>query len=262
MIPKIIHYVWVGNNPKPDLILKCIKSWKNYCPDYKIKEWGNADLAKINNVYVKEAFECKKWAFVSDYLRLYALFNEGGFYCDSDLEIRSPIDKFCKHSFVTGYESWNNILSPITAFMGAEKHNEIIKDLLVEYDNIHFIENGKMNQITNTKRISKYFKDHFNVTYPYRDITTNLGNNSIIYPSYFFCKPIGGKENYSIHHFNASWVDSFSRKIIFQIGRYRFVRFKKNRLGKNTFPLLENETIIFALKIFRKNFCILKEDKI
>lgn len=60
MIPKIIHYVWVGNNPKPDLVLKCIESWNRYWPDYKIKEWNNNDISNINNIYVKEAFECKK----------------------------------------------------------------------------------------------------------------------------------------------------------------------------------------------------------
>ena len=85
MIPKIIHYVWVGSAPKSDLILKCIESWKKYCPDYKIREWNNDDVSRIDNAYVKEAFNCKKWAFVSDYLRLYALKTQGGFYFDSDL---------------------------------------------------------------------------------------------------------------------------------------------------------------------------------
>ena len=127
MIPKIIHYVWVGNNPKPDLVLKCIESWKKYCPDYKIKEWNNNDISNINNIYVKEAFECKKWAFVSDYLRLYALKNIGGFYFDSDLEITQPIDKFRDKAFISGYENWHGEYSPITAFMGGRKRQQYHK---------------------------------------------------------------------------------------------------------------------------------------
>ena len=94
MIPKIIHYVWVGNNEKPEIVLKCIESWKKYCPDFEIIEWNNDSLKEIDNKYVSQAFECKKWAFVSDYLRLYALKNFGGFYFDTDLEITNRLDNF------------------------------------------------------------------------------------------------------------------------------------------------------------------------
>ena len=208
MIPKIIHYVWVGNNPKPDLVLKCIESWKKYCPDYKIKEWNNNDISNITNIYVKEAFECKKWAFVSDYLRLYALKNIGGFYFDSDLEITQPIDKFRDKAFISGYENWHGEYSPITAFMGAEKDNNIISNLLKEYDNLHFIVNGKMNQTTNTIRISKYLQKTFNLKMPYNGMReTELCEKHIIYPSYYFCTPENNKENYAIHHFNGSWIE-------------------------------------------------------
>ena len=70
MIPKIIHYVWVGNKEKPELIKNCIASWKKYCPDYEIIEWDNEKFDKIKNKYSEEAFNLKKWAFVSDYIRL------------------------------------------------------------------------------------------------------------------------------------------------------------------------------------------------
>lgn len=245
MIPKIIHYVWVGTAPKSDLVLQCIESWKKYCPDYEIKEWNNDDLAKIDNAYVREAFECKKWAFVSDYLRLYALNKFGGFYFDSDLEITAPIDKFRNHDFVTGYENWKGLYSPITAFMGATKGNKIIKDLLHEYDNLHFLVDGHMDKTTNTNRITKYFENNFGLKSPYDGAkTTTLDNTSVIFPSFYFCTPEQGKENYSIHHFNASWYDGYDRKTKLKFGKYSLVRFKKI-FKTETLPLQNNEKIVW-----------------
>ena len=269
MIPKIIHYVWVGNNPKSDLILKCIESWKKYCPDYKIKEWNNDDVAQINNSYVKEAFQCKKWAFVSDYLRLYALKTQGGFYFDSDLEITQPIDDFRYEKFVSGYENYNGTYSPITAFMAAEKNNKIISDLFSEYDNLHFIINGKMDQTTNTKRISEYLRKNFNLKTPYDGTqTTKLCDKHIIYPSYYFCTPEKYKENYSIHHFNGSWLDpsekkAYSRKLYFKIGDLKLIRFKKKiNVSDDNIPLDDNEKILFSFNISkRKKICLIRKVK-
>ena len=133
MIPKKIHYVWVGNQPKSKLVKACIKSWKKYCSDYEIIEWNNDALMNIDNQYVREAFEEKKWAFVSDYLRLYALKTQGGFYCDADLEITNLLDEFLNLDFVTGYENYKGNIAPITALMGASKDNKIITDLLIKH---------------------------------------------------------------------------------------------------------------------------------
>ena len=101
MIPKIIHFVWVGDQPKSDLVLKCIATWKKYLPDYEIVEWGNDAFTKIENIYAQQAYENKKWAFVSDYLRLHALKYFGGFYFDTDLEITSDISEFRALDFVS-----------------------------------------------------------------------------------------------------------------------------------------------------------------
>ena len=264
MIPKIIHYVWVGNSPKSDLILKCIESWKKYCPDYQIKEWNNDDVAKIDNQYVKEAFECKKWAFVSDYLRLYALKTMGGFYFDSDLEITQSLDEFRNELFVTGYENWKGLYSPITALMGAEKGNKLICDLLSEYDNLHFVVDGKMDQTTNTKRITNYFERNYNLKQPYKGKNkTILCEGHIIYPSYFFCTPEKNKENYSIHHFNGSWVDPLQKKVkakklYFSVGKIKIVRVK-NKIN-DVFEAYEK--VLFKFKISQtKSICIIKDSK-
>ena len=269
MIPKIIHYVWVGNSPKSDLVLKCIESWKKYCPDYKIREWNNDDVVKIDNSYVREAFECKKWAFVSDYLRLYALKTQGGFYFDTDLEVTQSIEAFRSEEFITGYENWNGRYSPITAFMGAEKNNKIISDLFAEYDNLHFIVNGKMDQTTNTARISEYLRRNFNLKTPYNGAQkTELCDKHTIYPSYYFCTPENSKENYSIHHFNGSWLDpahkkAYLRKEYLKIGRFKLVRFKKKHSveGKDI-PLQDGEKILFSFNFsHNKKICLLRKVK-
>ena len=161
-IPKIIHFVWIGTKPKSELILKCIESWKKFCPDYEIKEWGNDAAEKISNRYMQEALAAKKYAFVSDYLRLYALKTEGGFYFDTDLEITQPLKKeMHQFDFISGYENWKGHISPVTAFMGAKKGCPIISDMLSEYDDISFLINGEPDLTTNTTRITAYFEEKF-----------------------------------------------------------------------------------------------------
>lgn len=261
MIPKIIHYVWVGNNEKPEIVLKCIESWKKYCPDYEIIEWNNNSLREIDNKYVSQAFECKKWAFVSDYLRLYALKNFGGFYFDTDLEITNRLDNFLDKDFVTGFEEFNGKVAPITALMGAKKDNKIISDLLSEYKDIDFIKNGKMDTTTNVTRITKYFEQEYNYTSKNKaDETFLLRENSIIYPVYYFCLKKEGKINYSIHHYCGSWVDGYSRKNILSIGKNKLVRFRRRKnINNEEFPLLKNEEITNKIKILNYVICLVKE---
>ena len=93
MIPKIIHYCWFGRNPKPKLAEKCMRSWKKYCKDYKIIEWNedNFDISKAP-LYVQQTKNKKKWAYVTDYVRLYAVYKCGGVYLDTDVEIVNSLD--------------------------------------------------------------------------------------------------------------------------------------------------------------------------
>ncbi len=255
MIPKIIHFVWVGTQDKPELVKRCIESWKKFCPDYKIIEWNNDCLQEINNAYVNEAFQEKKWAFVSDYIRLYALKKFGGFYFDSDLELTNNIDQFRNNKFVTGHESFRNMDFPFTAFMGAEKDSVIITDLLSQYDGLHFINSdGTYNQITNTVRVSNYFRDKYDVRPPYDGKQTiKLNEDGVIYPSWFFCTPVENKPNYSIHLFNGSWLDGWNRKNKLKIGRFSIVRFKRVH-HTNIMPVHKNEKILLKIRISAKKF--------
>lgn len=260
MIPKIIHYVWVGEKEKPEIVLKCIDSWKKYCPDYEYIEWNNNAVNKIDNLYMKQAFDNKKWAFVSDYLRLYALYQYGGLYFDTDLELTNKLDSFLDLNFFSGYEKYNNNVLPITALMAASRKNKIIKDLLEEYNDIPFIKDDKMDLTTNTSRISLYFKNKFNLKKPYNpNEKVILCEKSVIFPGYFFNYKEDNKENYSIHHYNGSWLEGYSRKIIFKFKNYKLVRFHKRKNVKNTLlPLLHNEKIIKIISVLSYKIVLIK----
>ena len=154
MIEKKIHYIWFGSNPLPPLAKKCIESWKKFCPDYEIVEWNETNFDVNQNIYTKEAYENKKWAFVSDYVRLYALYHHGGIYMDTDVEVLKNLDDYLNHDAFSGFESSNAIP---TGIIGAKKGNYHIKQLLNEYNDRHFIlPNGEMDLTTNVTTITNY----------------------------------------------------------------------------------------------------------
>lgn len=104
MIPKIIHYCWFGHNPLPELTLRCIASWKKFLPNYEIREW-NEDIFNVNIIpYTAEAYRQKKYAFVSDYARLWILYRHGGIYFDTDVEIIKPLDDIVARGNFMGFE--------------------------------------------------------------------------------------------------------------------------------------------------------------
>ena len=135
-IPKIIHYCWFGGNKKPALIKRCIRSWKKYCPDYKIVEWNenNFDIHCIP--FCEQAYEAKKWAFVSDYARLKVLLDHGGIYMDTDVQIFKNLDCFLNNEAFSCFENATHIP---TALMASAKGNRWMKMLLDDYDNRKFI---------------------------------------------------------------------------------------------------------------------------
>ncbi|MCY4195624.1 MAG: glycosyltransferase [Rhodobacteraceae bacterium] len=215
MIPKIIHYIWVGNRPKPPLVEECINSWIKYCAGYKFNEWGNDKLKSINNAYVLQATAHKKWAFVSDYIRLFALYHEGGFYFDCDLELTATLNDFRNYDFITGFEKMpgSRRIMPVTALLGAVPKNPIIGDLLREYDRLDFTDsfgNPNLTLTTNTVRISKYFQTNFDLdlsSYSLGHRCVKLNEKSVIFPWYYFCTPKAGEKNFSVHHFMGSWLN-------------------------------------------------------
>ena len=184
-IPKVIHYVWISGEPKPESVLKCIESWKKYCPDYEIKEWNKNNFDVNSNKFVKEALECKKYAFVADYVRLYALYNEGGIYMDSDVEVIKSLDEFLGHSVFSGFE---NSIWLQAAIMGAEKGNEWIKLLLDYYKDRHFIVDGKMNMTTNVDIITALTRIFYDVKL--NNTNQELKNGVYLYSNDYFAPKI------------------------------------------------------------------------
>ena len=251
MIPKIIHFVWVGDQPKSDLVLKCIATWKKYLPDYEIVEWGNDAFTKIENIYAQQAYENKKWAFVSDYLRLHALKYFGGFYFDTDLEITSDISEFRALDFVTGYELYKGKVFPATALMGSVANQRIISELLSYYEGASFKLKDGLDLTPNTQRISEYFERMFDLQGPYSgDALTELSSTEKIFPYGYFCTPSVQHENYAIHHFSGSWVDGYVRKKIFSLGPFSLLKFKKKTSTKDDLlPLIGGEVLLSRLKI-------------
>ena len=158
-IPKKIHYCWFGGNPLPDEAKKCIRSWKRHCPDYEIIQWDEGNFDVNCNAYCRQAYENKKWAFVTDYARLWILYHYGGVYFDTDVKVIKSFDKFLKHPCFVGIEKSKLYVNVNTGVgMGAEQGNEVVKALLNSYENIPFIVNGKQDITTCTVRNTEVLK--------------------------------------------------------------------------------------------------------
>ena len=128
-IPKIIHYCWFGGNPKPPLVIRCIDSWKRFCPEYEIIEWNENNYDIHSNTFVEGAYHEKKWAFVSDCVRADILLKHGGVYLDTDIEIVRPIDLLHNNSFFAGFETKDTVAAGV---IGCVKGNKTI-ELFAEY---------------------------------------------------------------------------------------------------------------------------------
>lgn len=213
-IPKIIHYCWFGGNPLPELAVKCIDSWKKYLPDYEIKEWNesNYDVRKIP--YISQAYDAKKYAFVSDYARFDILYKYGGVYFDTDVEVIKSLEKILAKSAFAGVER----AGALNAGLGiaSPAASVIYKEILESYEKSEFLyKNGSMNLTTVVDRVSDIFKKH-----GFTDANTIQTVEGIsVYPTEYFC-PIDPNtgimkitdNTYTIHHYAASWTIPLRKK--------------------------------------------------
>ncbi|GKX65534.1 glycosyltransferase [Inconstantimicrobium mannanitabidum] len=216
MIPKIIHYCWFGKGQKDKKIQHCIESWKRHLSEYEIIEWNEENFDINSNEYCQEAYKNGKWAFVSDYVRLYALYNHGGIYFDTDVEVFKDLECFLEYPVFLGFHSHDSIL---TAVMGAEAKNKFIELLLDKYNGKKFLVNGQMDMTINNRLITDVCVDKFNLRL---DDSNQLLNGDIhVFNSGYFANCNGSvKEiNYTVHHGDGSWY-SYD-KIVNELKSYK-----------------------------------------
>lgn len=207
-IPKIIHYCWFGKGKKPEIVNKCIDSWKKILLDYEIIEWNENNFDINCSEYVKEAYENKKYAFVSDYARVYVLYNYGGIYLDTDTEVFKKLDTFLGEESFWGFEEKNYIA---TSTIGAKKGNKLIKIFLDFYEGKSFNQASQNLQTsTNVQIVTNIFKD---LGFELNGHKQSIDEIGIIYPQEYF-SPYDyinyydkkTDKTYAMHHFYKSWV--------------------------------------------------------
>ena len=178
MIPKVIHFCWFGGKRKPRLIKDCIRSWKRYLPDYEIIEW-NEENSDLSHPFVKEAYELKKWAFVSDYIRLKALYDFGGIYLDTDMMVLKPFESLLDNNcfFFAVYKDYVSC-----GIIGAKKNNKIILDFLMIYNSIQI--DQKWDLITMPILITEQVRERFNFTNSFIN-TIDFGDIKIYETDFF-----------------------------------------------------------------------------
>ncbi|WMJ85816.1 glycosyltransferase family 32 protein [Anaerocolumna sp. MB42-C2] len=209
MIPKVINYCWFGGADLPELANTCIESWKKNCPDYEIKRWDESNFDYNECEYIMEAYKAKKWAFVSDYARFKILYENGGVYFDTDVELIRPIDDFLENGPFMGCEPGDVLQAAPGLGLAVEPKNELFKEIVEYYKNQKFLRSyGTENPETVVSRVTAILKKYGFV-----------GNGSIeyirgicIYPPEYFCPKnyYTGEVNLtdktvSIHHYSATW---------------------------------------------------------
>lgn len=212
MIPKVIHYCWFGGNKLPKSAKKCISSWKKFMPDYEIKEWNESNFDINCCSYVKEAYKAKKWAFVSDYARFWILYNYGGIYFDTDVEIIKDMKPIIKKGAFIGCEIGNKCAPGLG--IGASPGLALYEEILNYYKTLHFTFERGIVQETVVEHLTRIMLKH-----------GWKGNGSIeeisgiyVYPPEYFC-PMDyqtGKlkvtnNTYAIHWYTASWQSGYSK---------------------------------------------------
>lgn len=214
MIPRVIHYCWFGNGQIPSMEQKCIDSWKRICPDYEIKLWNenNYDVGKNN--YMKQAYESKKYGFVPDYARLDIIYNHGGIYLDTDVEVVRSFDSLLMLKGFMGFESKN--LVALGLGFGATPGNSIIKKMLDDYNDRNFLKTDGSMDLTASPFIQ---------TELLKGCGLKLDNNfqqiddMVILPAECLCPdnnmfPHVTENTFSIHKFSGSWTSDVEKKML------------------------------------------------
>lgn len=241
MITKKIHYCWFGGNELPELAKKCIDSWKKYCPDYEIVEWNETNYDLNENEYVKYTYEHGLYAFLTDYVRLDILYEEGGIYLDTDVELVKPLDDLLDCKAFMGMESIGRVNTGLG--FGTIRHHSFIKENKEYYENLSFLdEQGNFKRTTcvdiTTSLLKKYGLEEKEDIQILKDI--------IIYPMEYFC-PLDyasntlhkTKNTYSIHWYSGAWLNLKDRmkqkcgRLLYKmVGKEKYYQIKRKLLKR------------------------------
>ena len=219
-IPKKIHYCWFGYGEKSELVKRCIASWKQFCPDYKIIEWNEQNYDVKKNEYMHQAYQAQRWGFVSDFARLDIVYQHGGIYLDTDVELVKNLDTLLEADGFFGFE---RPVGPTDLYMvnsgqgfGACAGNAVVLKMLEAYKSRQFIrQDGTIDLTTCPTYNTEVLKTLGLQT----DNTPQKICGVRIYPAEYFCplswrnkKCVITKNTYSIHHFNASWLSDREKR--------------------------------------------------
>ena len=207
-IPKIVHYCWFGKSEKTKKIKKCINTWKKILYDYEFIEWNESNFDINYNLYVKQSYELKKYAFVSDVARILALKKYGGIYLDTDVKVVKKFDDLLDSKCIFGFEERNRVA---TSFMAAEPNHPVFQEFLAYYDNLRFImDDGNMDLTPNVNKLGRILEDkglNFNGEFQ------KLDDGVIVYPKEYFspydyinCINESNINKYCIHLFFVTWM--------------------------------------------------------
>ncbi|WP_276930800.1 glycosyltransferase family 32 protein [Faecalibaculum rodentium] len=255
MIPKIIHYCWLGGGELPVSVQLCIDSWKKYCPDYEIKQWDESNFDFLSHPFMQEAIKNKAWGFVPDVARLQIVYLYGGIYLDTDVEICRSLDDLLENKTFFGRETADRV--NLGSGFGAEPKQPIIKDLLSDYEGLHFINSdGSFNRIPSPRIQTNRLKQKGLIA---EDINQDLGD-CVVYKTDYFCplSPDTGilnvtKDTYSIHHFDGSWL---SEKEIRMSNHKKRIYKRFGSLGQFIWDLIKIKDMVacYGWKETRKRF--------
>lgn len=233
MIPKVIHYCWFGGKSLPRSACKCLESWAKNCPDYEIKRWDESNFDVRQHPFVASAYDAEAWAFVSDWARLKILYDNGGIYLDTDVELLKPLDELLTNQFYIGVQQSGQLCTTGLGF-GCAKASPVVQEMLAQYDGLIF-ERARSKELA-----CPYFNDE--VVRSHGFTGNGLGeverlDGLTVYPSRFF-DPIapGCSQNllcddtFSVSLYANSWGSNWAklrRSLINAIGYERVERLKK-----------------------------------
>ena len=231
MIPKSIHYIWIGSNPLPELALKCIRSWKEKCPDYEIMLWNEDNLNIDECLFTRQAYEKKKYGFVTDYFRLKIVYEHGGVYLDTDVEVLKSFDELLNLKAFFGFENDEHINTG--AGFGAQKGCEVLKAMMNQYEKSPFIKADGAFDMTPCPQRDTVVLRQFGLK-PGNELHEIDGIK--FFPTEYF-SPINYNtgirkvtdKTFSIHHFMASWKDE--KEVKQNNVRHAFVKTFGEKIG-------------------------------